>query len=105
MKEKRHIEVNGQTLEIELYYHLGGMNYFTGRNEKRGYYLSVSPVKLSKSEDGRFVTTSYTAFSGVKDCILEVKRSSEKAFNQARELAKEKEQVLIDHVTKSNSIA
>ena len=32
--------VGKQTFEIRIYYNLGGINYFTNRNETRGYYLS-----------------------------------------------------------------
>lgn len=76
-------------IKTEVYYNKGGMNYFTSRNEERGYYLSVSPVRRSFS--GNFVTESYTAFSGVKMLILPVKRQGEKAYKQAIELAKDKE--------------
>lgn len=63
-------------LKIELYYHLGGMNYFTYKTEERGYYISVTPVY----SDG--IMESVTAFSGIKQCIKPVKRKSEKAYNE-----------------------
>jgi hypothetical protein len=101
---KNYIERNGQTLKVEVYYKLGGMNYFTYKDEKRGYWLSVSPVSISKSEDGKIMTESYTAFSGTKIFLKEVKRSSEKSYNEAIALAKLEEEKLIMHVLRANGI-
>lgn len=54
---KKYIEVKENSakvthLKIELYYDLGGMNYFTGRAENRGYYLSVTPVERGMRDGG-----------------------------------------------------
>ena len=38
-------------LEVDVYYHLGGTNYFRGVEEERGYYMSVQPVRV----EGGFV--------------------------------------------------
>ena len=37
-------------LKVETYYNIGGMNYFSGNAEKRGLYISVSPVSRSEHE-------------------------------------------------------
>lgn len=63
-------------IDVDVYYKLGGMNYFTGNVEKRGLYLSASPVKRQNG------TTTYTAFSGVGTCVKELKRFSRKAFEE-----------------------
>lgn len=76
-------------IKTQVYYNKGGANHFSGRTEERGYYLSVSPVK--RETQGNIVIESYTAYSGVKMLILPVKRQSDKAYQQAVELAKEKE--------------
>lgn len=70
-------------LQAEVYYSLGGYNVFTGREEPRGYYLSVSPVTKS----GCMV--SYAAFSGSKKCVLKCERQSKKRFEEAKEIYKE----------------
>lgn len=57
-------------VEISLYYSKGGMNYFTGRVETRGYYAAVSPVERK----GNMITL--TAFSGGKRCVVPVSRQS-----------------------------
>lgn len=81
MKKYEAIANSPKELKIEVYYNKGGMNYFTGRPEERGYYLSVSPVERSHSNG--FTTESYTGFSGVKKLILPVARQSEKQYQAA----------------------
>jgi hypothetical protein len=86
MKRERIIEdlPNGDAnhvLRVSVYYKKGGMNYFTGNVEKRGLYLSVSPLEIEDYENG-YKTTIYTAFSGVATCVKELKRYSEKQLNK-----------------------
>ena len=61
---------NPTHLKLSLYYSTGGINYFTSRNEARGYYLSVSPVRIEKRDYGDTIATSL--MSGVKDLVLVV---------------------------------
>jgi hypothetical protein len=93
-------------LKVQLYYDKGGMNYFTGGTQRRGLYLSVSPV--SRSESGVFATESYTAFTGTKQLIKELKRFSDKALNEAAvEIfaeGNETREKLIKHVCNQNNI-
>lgn len=53
----------GRHLTISVSYHVGGMNYFSGVQETRGYYLHVTPFKES---DG---IRLYEAFSGYKSLL------------------------------------
>lgn len=69
--------VVGKFIEVELYYHKGGLNVFTYKQEARGYYVRVVPVEVK----GNMV--AFTAFSGTKVCILEVSRKSAKAEREA----------------------
>lgn len=64
-------------LKAEIYYSLGGVNYFTSKNESRGYYISICPVE----RDG--IIESYTVFTGLKQCVLPVQRKSQKKTNEA----------------------
>jgi hypothetical protein len=89
-------------IKVELYYSLGGMNYFTGRAEDRGYYLSVTPV--FKEDRGGCIMESMTAFTGTKMLLLPVARKSTKAGTQAFGLMKEKADTLIDFVCKEQGI-
>ena len=70
---------NATHLKAEIYYALGGHNVFTYKNESRGYYISVSPVEREGGWE------SYTAFTGLKQCVLPVQRKSQKKMNEAIE--------------------
>lgn len=87
-----------KSLRVEVYYSLGGMNYFSGRVEKRGYYLSVTPVEHARGFE------SMMAFSGTKQLILEVARKSAKAEKEALALAEQAKEALIDYVVKDNHL-
>ena len=104
---KKYIELQEKTrnathLLIELRYNLGGFNYFTHKQEKRGYYLSVSPVALEQ-RDG-YTLESYTAFTGTKYLVKEVARKSTKAEREAEETASDLEKSLIALVCNQNNI-
>ena len=64
----------------EIYYNKGGENYFTSKIEKRGYYFSITPEEQSNG------FRTYTGFSGVKTCVLEVARKSQSAYKKAKAL-------------------
>lgn len=87
---------------IETRYNLGGFNCFTYAQEKRGYYLHVTPVER-KTRDG-YTTESFTAFSGVKQLIKEVTRKSAKAEAQAEAAAAQIENDLVLWVIKKNGL-
>lgn len=70
-------------LKAEVYYSLGGTNMFTYKNESRGYYMSISPVK--REDRGGFIMESYTAFTGLKQLVVPVSRKSQKKMNEAVE--------------------
>jgi len=65
-------------LDASITYALGGMNYFTYRDEPRGYYFSLQPWE----SDG--VWRKFAAFSGVKKCVLPCGRQSAKRFEEAK---------------------
>lgn len=105
---KKYIEIKENPakithLKIELRYSLGGMNYFTGRAENRGYYLLVTPVTRGTSAGG-FIMESYTAFTGIKQIIKQVTRKSAKAEAEAEKLAADAMENLINYVCNNNGI-
>lgn len=61
-------------VDVEVFYDKGGMNYFTGKLEDRGYYLSAQPLSKDKN------SYCYTAFSGVKQLIQPAGRFSPKTL-------------------------
>lgn len=90
-------------LKIELYYCIGGFNYFTYRAENRGYYLSVTPLEMHTSNRG-YTTEMYTTSSSIKQCIKEVTRKSKKAEAEAEKLAADTINNLIDYVCNKNGL-
>lgn len=84
-------------LKVEVYYSKGGMNYFTGSNEKRGIYLSVSPVTRRENSE------SYIGFSGIKKHLVDMARFSQKTFDNFV-VSPETEKELIDYVCEKNGI-
>lgn len=102
MKRKtiKDIPIDGKDNEfmrIEMSYNEGGINFISGQNHKRGYYLSVQPIKKSKIPGSSFTTTSFIAFSGASKLIEEVKRFSQKRFdNQVEKCNNEHEKLIND---------
>jgi len=64
-------------LDVEVYYDAGGMSFLSGGFNKRGYYLSVQPVKREEN------LKSMMAFSGTKALIEEVRRFSARKLHEA----------------------
>lgn len=85
-------------LRIEFVYSLGGYDCWNHKNEKRGYYLSVSPV----SRNGYF--ESYSAFSGCKKLIKSVSRQSRKAKSEAEMIMESEKSGLIDYICKKENL-
>ena len=73
-------------IKVRVFYSLGGINYFTYGHDARGYYLSVFPVK--REDHGSYTSESTRLGSGYKVLLKEVKRKSEKAENEAINMAK-----------------
>lgn len=70
-----------QYLKIELYYSLGGYNMFSYRQERRGYYISCTPVK--RENYGGCSMESFMAFSGQKILVHECARKGKTAEQTA----------------------
>lgn len=93
-----------RVLAISVYYSKGGMSYFTGAQERRGYWLSVTPQKIEKTDTPNIVFRVSTAFTGTRALILETARKSSKAQAQALAIAPSREQELIAHVCAKNGL-
>ena len=101
MKKYESIEGSNKELKIEVYYDKGGINYFNGKVEPRGYWLSMRQVEREKRDNGIFIE-SYGMFSGAKSFLKEVKRYSQKTYEDAVILAEEKMADLRLHVLGKN---
>lgn len=82
MKIYERIENSKKELKIEVYYDKGGMNYFKGKVDPRGYWVSVRAVERDIRDNGICIE-SYPMMSGVRHFLLEVKRQSDKAYSEA----------------------
>lgn len=101
---KKYLEVAEGTVthvKVEVYYSMGGMNYFTGTNEARGIKISVSPV--TRNTSGIMVSESYVGFSGSKRHLKDMARYSAKTCDNFV-VDKEVEKSLIEYVCKQNNI-
>ena len=97
MKKYEKIEGSNKEVKIEVFYDKGGMNYFNSKNEPRGYWLSMRQVEVERQERG-IVIESFGLFSGAKIFLKEVKKQSQKAYDEAILLAEEKIEELRGHV-------
>ena len=75
-------------VECTVYYSKGGVNYFFGTTEQRGYYFSINPYQLVDHGNGLFskmtVISPTAGTSGEKTCILPVTRQSKKRYGEAK---------------------
>lgn len=83
-------------LEVSAYYSLGGANMCSYRNERRGYYISVTPVKYIPRGDCRVIESHPT--DGIKMCFIECARQSAKKEQAAMQAKRQDYQELIDYV-------
>lgn len=104
---RRDIKANGQdinTIRVEVDYNKGGYSYVTGREIKRGYYLTVSPLEVQRDEQRGYLTERYSPFTQKSARVLlkEVKRKSDKAEREAVEMAQNYIGILVEDVAEAN---
>lgn len=93
---EKHIPVKAEgkevnTMTLSVFYSLGGVNYFTYKAERRGYYISIQPETRSRG------MVKMTAFTGYKKLIQPANRFSkakldslaEEGFRQAKQMWEE----------------
>lgn len=72
-----------QVLDVDIHYSLGGINYFTGDKNPRGYYMSVTPCTIT--DHGGWSTRSCVMFgkySGTKILLEPADRFNKKTFDR-----------------------
>lgn len=81
------LEDDYNALEISVYYSKGGMNYWNGKNEEGGAYVSVKGVKVSN--EGYFRSVSFMFGGGSpadgKVLVKEMKRNNRKSIKALSE--------------------
>lgn len=77
-------------IKVSIYYSLGGMNYFSGNANPRGYYVSITPVTLNETPWGYSEQSVLLGkHSGGKILLQEATRFNAKTFAQMDTLAQE----------------
>lgn len=95
---KNYIDTTKEDIKVKTV-----LSYNIGNNRiKRGYYLNVYPVTIEKTNGVTFEMTRL--YSGSTLLILEVKKQSNKAYNEAINLATNLQASLIDNVIKLNNL-
>lgn len=67
-------------IDVKVYYDKGGLNYWTYKNEPRGYWLTIQPVEHGKYGTGFCITGQ--ARDGIRIFLKEVARFSAKTLNE-----------------------
>ena len=85
-------------LEVEIFYSRGGWNFATGKDDPRGYWLCVQPVRFI--EEAGIKMISFALLSGFKKFLLQAKadRKGGTAEKSAVLLAEKYEQELVEQV-------
>jgi hypothetical protein len=69
-------------VDINLCYHLGGMNYFTYKEEQRGYYIHFCPCSVTTYGDGSTCVTKEPMHPrSFKICIKTATRRSDRVMD------------------------
>lgn len=103
---KKYIPVEGKSdvnfIKVHTFYDLGGMNYFTGKPNKRGYYVSCTPVL--KEDRGGYGMESTILGSGYKQLCKEVTRQTKKAAAEAEEVAEVMYGAIVDKICREEGL-
>lgn len=100
---KMYMKVKGsdtRKIKIETCYYKGGTNWFTGKIDERGYYLSARLIEMT--EEYGCVLDSYS--NGYKMLIKAVTRASKKQEDEADKQALQCINVLVDKICAENNI-
>lgn len=77
-----------KSLEVSVKYELGGINYFTGNHNPRGYYAHLAPCSITPTKIGELRSSTLMGSkkeSGFKVLIEETKRKSAKRMKELDE--------------------
>lgn len=96
MKKYLNTDKEDTKVKIVLSYNIGNDRI------KRGYYLHAYPVRLEQTNEVMFEFTNL--YTGSKVLVLEVKKQSNKAYDEALNLSNILQPSLIDNVIKLNNL-
>ena len=91
---RKYIPYKDRELEFDIHFNKQLTNWATGRSQKIGYYITITPVKRSR-QDGLLIK-EFGAFTGFKDLLLEVDRQSKKRLEEAIRIAESRSEEYIN---------
>lgn len=102
VKEKliKKIPVEGaqaNIIEVKVSYDIGGWNHFTSTEKERGFHLHVTPIQ----ENGN--SRVYTGFTGIRTCVKEMKRFSQKQLDEFEPDSKKVDE-MVQYVLRNNQL-
>ena len=104
---KKYIPVEGKKdvnfIKVHTFYDLGGMNVFTGKPGKRGYYVSCTPVFRDTRGTG-VMMESVILGSGYKQLCKEVTRQTKKAEAEAEQIAEVLYGAIVDRICREEGL-
>ena len=83
-------------ISVRMTYSLGGTNPWSGRCERRGYWLSATPVSIERGFH------AYCPTDGMRMFLKEVSRASRKAEAEASRIADKSLETLVLAVSDKN---
>lgn len=104
---KMYIPVEGKEsvnfVKVHTFYDLGGVNMFTGKPQKRGFYVSCTPVFRDLRGNG-IAMESVTLGSGYKQLCKEVTRRTKKAEAEAEKVAEILYGAIVDRICREEGL-
>lgn len=70
------------TVEATIYYKLGGHNMWSGRNEDRGYYFSITPCEINHGI--KTIRVGANGYCGIKHLVVPCQRQSKRRYEEAK---------------------
>jgi hypothetical protein len=76
---------DGKVVRVTVSYTKGGLNMFTYKEDKRGYWMHIQPMRVTVSNG--FITSHYIPTSGRRMLVLEAARFSAAGLAKAKGMA------------------
>jgi hypothetical protein len=103
---KLYIPVEGKEnvshIKVDTFYDLGGTNYWTYKQNKRGYYVSCTPV--FREDRGGVIMESTILGTGYKKLCKEVTRHSKKAAAEAEATAEKLYEAIVRRICREEGL-
>ena len=85
-------------IDLDTFYDIGGMNYFTSQVRRRGYYVSAQPVKKNGYTETREI------FNGCKIFLQDAGRLNKKTLQALQEKTLENGRQILEKVLLENGL-